>query len=146
MNGKNSTGTGFLWDRLGEVVSRLMADKKNEELKKKFKRIFSDASLSKMIDRLDESGLKTFAGEYHRGVPMATPVFDGAKEDEIKALLKEAGLPTSAQATRRAVGWIRRDTDSSRVSSTMCHTGLAAAVPRPGDSSTPTGRSTVAPV
>ena len=30
---------------------------------------------------------------------MATPVFDGAKEEEIKALLKEAGVNSSGQAT-----------------------------------------------
>ena len=40
-----------------------------------------------------------FAGHYRNGVHMATPVFDGAKEDEIKALLAEAGLSTTAQAT-----------------------------------------------
>src|SRR5690625_7568617 len=33
------------------------------------------------------------------GVPMATPVFDGAEEDEIKALLKLAGMPESGQMT-----------------------------------------------
>ena len=30
---------------------------------------------------------------------MATPVFDGAKEDEVKALLAEAGVATTGQAT-----------------------------------------------
>ncbi len=34
-----------------------------------------------------------------KGVPMATPVFDGANEQEIKGLLKMAGLPESGQAT-----------------------------------------------
>ncbi len=34
-----------------------------------------------------------------RGVPMATPVFDGATEDEIKKLLAMAELPTSGQTT-----------------------------------------------
>ena len=33
------------------------------------------------------------------GVPMATPVFDGASETEIKAMLELAGLPTSGQTT-----------------------------------------------
>ena len=33
-----------------------------------------------------------FAENYTDGVHMATPVFDGAKENEIKALLKEAGV------------------------------------------------------
>ena len=33
------------------------------------------------------------------GIPMATPVFDGAKEDEIKELLKKAGLPVIGKTT-----------------------------------------------
>ena len=57
------------------------------------------AAVSEKLDALDDQGVRQFAGEYHRGVHMATPVFDGAKEDEIKALLEEAGLPTTAQTT-----------------------------------------------
>jgi DNA-directed RNA polymerase subunit beta len=40
-----------------------------------------------------------FADYYKNGVHMATPVFDGAKEDEIKALLQEAGFSTTGQTT-----------------------------------------------
>jgi DNA-directed RNA polymerase subunit beta len=41
----------------------------------------------------------TMAANLESGVPMATPVFDGANESEIKALLKVAGLPESGQTT-----------------------------------------------
>ncbi|MCX7349544.1 MAG: DNA-directed RNA polymerase subunit beta, partial [Alphaproteobacteria bacterium] len=34
-----------------------------------------------------------------RGVPIATPVFDGAREEDIAAMLKDAGLSTSGQVT-----------------------------------------------
>ena len=37
------------------------------------------------------------AGNLRDGVPIATPVFDGAKEDDIRNLLELAGLPTSGQ-------------------------------------------------
>jgi len=37
------------------------------------------------------------ASNLKKGVPMATPVFDGASEDEIKSLLTLADLPTSAR-------------------------------------------------
>jgi DNA-directed RNA polymerase subunit beta len=43
--------------------------------------------------------LVEFAENYRRGLHMATPVFDGAKEDEIKALLAEANLEESGQTT-----------------------------------------------
>ena len=38
------------------------------------------------------------AGNLRGGVPMATPAFDGASEEEIKGMLELAGLPTSGQA------------------------------------------------
>jgi DNA-directed RNA polymerase subunit beta len=84
---------------LGDQINRLLAERRTEELRAKFKRIFSDADSGKIIDALDDTGLLDFAGFYRNGVHMATPVFDGAKEEEIKDLLKEAGLPTSGQAT-----------------------------------------------
>ena len=43
--------------------------------------------------------LHELAGNLRGGVPMATPVFDGANEGEIKNLLKLAGLPESGQST-----------------------------------------------
>jgi DNA-directed RNA polymerase subunit beta len=84
---------------LGDQIDWLLSENKHAELKKKLKRVFSDDSVSKTIEGLDKQGLYQFAGQYRRGVHMATPVFDGAKEDEIKALLEEAGLPTTGQTT-----------------------------------------------
>jgi len=53
----------------------------------------------RMIDSLREDELLNFAEHYKDGVHMATPVFDGAKEDEIRALLREGGLRETAQTT-----------------------------------------------
>ena len=41
----------------------------------------------------------TLAGNLRDGMPVATPVFDGAKESQIKSLLTEAGLDESGQIT-----------------------------------------------
>ena len=46
----------------------------------------------------DEEVLR-LAGNLRKGLPVATPVFDGADEAEIKELLKLGGLPTSGQIT-----------------------------------------------
>lgn len=43
--------------------------------------------------------IQTLAKNLKKGMPIATPVFDGAKEIEIKRLLKLGGLPTSGQIT-----------------------------------------------
>ena len=49
------------------------------------------------IDALDDTHLAEVAGTMVTGVPIATPVFDGAREEDIARLLKEAGLASSGQ-------------------------------------------------
>ncbi|MGD9086289.1 MAG: DNA-directed RNA polymerase subunit beta, partial [Desulfobacterales bacterium] len=83
---------------LGDQLNALVQEQKYKALRDKMKKIFTVPAHRKQIDSLDEKQLLDFADFYHEGVHMATPVFDGAKEDEIKALLKEAGLDESGQA------------------------------------------------
>jgi len=90
---------GYAARGLGYQLEKLIEEQKFKELRKKMKGIFSDSSLPQKIDKLDDNELCKLAGEYKNGVHMATPVFDGAKEDEIKALLEEAGLSPTAQTT-----------------------------------------------
>ena len=52
-----------------------------------------------MIKDLDDKELCGFAERYQDGAYMVTPVFDGAKETEIKELLVEAGYPVKGHAT-----------------------------------------------
>lgn len=90
---------GYAARGLGYQLEKLIEEQKFKELRKKMKGIFSNSSLPQKIDKLDDNELCKLAGEYKNGVHMATPVFDGAKEDEIKALLEEAGLSPTAQTT-----------------------------------------------
>jgi len=50
------------------------------------------------LDSLTDPEVVELSGNLRNGVPMATPVFDGATEAEIKQLLELAGLPSSGQA------------------------------------------------
>ena len=52
----------------------------------------------KTIDDMDDDTLIAFSNYYRNGVHMATPVFDGASEEEIKALISYAGLSPSGQS------------------------------------------------
>ena len=54
---------------------------------------------SEDIKGLSDDEVNELAGNLRNGVPIATPVFDGAHEDEIKGLLELAELPRSGQAT-----------------------------------------------
>jgi DNA-directed RNA polymerase subunit beta len=83
---------------LGDQLNMLVQEQKYKALRDKMKKIFTIPAQRKAIDSLDDKQLVDFTRFYNDGVHMATPVFDGAKEDEIKALLKEAGLDESGQA------------------------------------------------
>ncbi|MFC1813486.1 DNA-directed RNA polymerase subunit beta [Thermodesulfobacteriota bacterium] len=84
---------------LGDQLNKLLEENKLDAIRDKAKRIFSDPSTQNMVDGFNDKELCQFSNHYKDGVHMATPVFDGAKEDEIKSLLEEAGLPRSAQTT-----------------------------------------------
>ena len=84
---------------LGDQINRLLEEKNISGLREKMKNIFSSKAESEMIDKADNDELIELAWHHKDGFHMATPVFDGAKEEEIKALLEEAGLETTAQTT-----------------------------------------------
>ncbi|MCP4109188.1 MAG: DNA-directed RNA polymerase subunit beta [Desulfobacteraceae bacterium] len=87
---------------LGDQLNRLTEEKRYQEMREKMKRIFcsgNSSELEESFDRMDDNEVCDFASWYKNGVHMATPVFDGAKEKEIKELLKEAGVSVSGQAT-----------------------------------------------
>ncbi len=90
---------GYAAKGLGNQINKLLEENKLKDLRKKLKKIFSVSQNMEMIESLNDKELCDFAENYKDGVFMATPVFDGAKEDEIKTLLSEAGLCTSGQAT-----------------------------------------------
>ncbi len=90
---------GWAAKGLGDQLNRLLEEQKIGALRDKIKKIFEDPSLQEMIDGFDDKEVCEFVEDYKDGVHMATPVFDGAKEAEIKSLLAEAGLNATGQTT-----------------------------------------------
>jgi DNA-directed RNA polymerase subunit beta len=84
---------------LGDQLNSMLAEQKTKALRDKLKKIFTNTSDKKVIGAMKDEELMDFASFYKDGVHMATPVFDGAKEEEIKDLLQEAGLDISGQTT-----------------------------------------------
>jgi len=56
-------------------------------LRTRLKKVFTEEHHQKLLSDLDEDGIGRFARTCYEGVHLATPVFDGAKETDIKALL-----------------------------------------------------------
>jgi DNA-directed RNA polymerase subunit beta len=84
---------------IGEMVDRFYSP---EAIKARLKRIFNDPALEKELEDLSYEDLrKLWKRLYQNGVYMASPVFDGATEEEVRACLEEAGLPDGGQARLR---------------------------------------------
>jgi DNA-directed RNA polymerase subunit beta len=84
---------------LGDQLNLMLEEQKLKALRDKIKRIFNSPVEKKAITAFSDDELLEFVSHYKNGVHMATPVFDGAKEEEIKELLAEAGVETSGQTT-----------------------------------------------
>ena len=82
---------------LGQQIDKMITEQRHAELRKKLKAVFVKEFPGSTLNNMDEEGIYALAGEYRQGVHMETPVFDGAKEAEIKALLKEGGVPVTGQ-------------------------------------------------
>ncbi|TWH98896.1 DNA-directed RNA polymerase subunit beta [Luteimonas cucumeris] len=96
------THLGWAAKGLGQKIQRMMeAQAKVNDLRAFLDQIYNhDEKLhGQRVDlaKFSDQELMALAGNLRDGVPMATPVFDGANEAEIKAMLTLADLPTSGQ-------------------------------------------------
>jgi DNA-directed RNA polymerase subunit beta len=86
--------------QIGEMLAKLDASKDgSDKLRKLLERIYGKAIYNEDIADMDDVQLSELAGNLTNGVPMATPVFDGAREDDIVQMLEQAGLQKSGQVT-----------------------------------------------
>jgi DNA-directed RNA polymerase subunit beta len=90
------THLGWAAKGLGERIGRMLDEQvKIAEIRKLLENIYGAGD---DFASFSDEELLELAGNLRGGVPMATPVFDGADEREIKDMLKLAGLPESGQS------------------------------------------------
>ena len=82
-----------LGTKIGEMID---TERKASEIRSFLSDIYEKDG-SQDLSSLKEDEILELAENLREGVPMATPVFDGAKESEVKAMLELAGLPSSGQ-------------------------------------------------
>ena len=86
----------ILGKRVREMIDRFYS---LDAIKARMKRIFEDPALQAEIDSLSYDELRAFwEKKFRDGIPMASPVFDGATEEEVQTRLEEAGLPLGGQS------------------------------------------------
>jgi len=92
---------GWAAKELGKQIGLLVEQQgKMAELRNYLKQVYGFSGSTKVdFDNMTDEQVITIANNLKGGVPMATPVFDGARETQVKEMLKLAGLPESGQAT-----------------------------------------------
>ncbi|HEV2562785.1 MAG TPA: DNA-directed RNA polymerase subunit beta [Rhizomicrobium sp.] len=85
-----------LGKQIGDAVDKVRRDNKPEGLRRALKNVYGD---DERLKELDDQGLMELGDNLRFGIPIATPVFDGAKEKDIVDMLEQAGLTHSGQVT-----------------------------------------------
>jgi DNA-directed RNA polymerase subunit beta len=86
---------------IGDKINKMIKAKaKADELKKYLDVLYNkNATIKEDLNSFNNTEIQSLASNLTDGLPIATPVFDGAKESEIKELLRLADLPESGQLT-----------------------------------------------
>jgi DNA-directed RNA polymerase subunit beta len=94
------THLGWAARELGRKISEdLHAGATPTQLRRRIKDYYLDKELLEFIDGLPDIDIERLAAKALRGIHVASPVFDGAREEEIFQLLKRADLPETGQCT-----------------------------------------------
>ena len=95
------THLGMAARGLGEKINTMIEEQREvADLRAFLDKIYNNgAGRTEDLNSLTDDEVRTLAQNLRKGVPMATPVFDGAAESEIKALLALADMPESGQFT-----------------------------------------------
>ncbi len=92
------THLGWASKGLADKINEIMKVQYNiDEVKKNLKDIYSSPAVDDFIDGATEDDIKQFVLRLKKGIPVASPVFDGVSEEEIREMLKSAGLPETGQ-------------------------------------------------
>tara|TARA_B100001115_G_scaffold161933_1_gene137192 strand:+ start:486 stop:4568 length:4083 start_codon:yes stop_codon:yes gene_type:complete len=96
------THLGWACSELGENMKKLVNEnqkrvEKNEKISNFLKSVYGKEIFSENLDKLSKTEFKDLCENLQSGVPIATPVFDGAKEQDVTNMLDLATLPKSGQ-------------------------------------------------
>ncbi len=93
------THLGWAGRELGARITKMFQENSREEaIRRELRALFKGLPFLESLNELDDDDLEAAARAMKNGVFFASPVFDGARETEIKHLLREANLPESGKA------------------------------------------------
>ena len=88
-----------LGQQIGDTLDAVKAGADVKKLRSTLKEVYGQQIYKNEVQDLDDGEIKELADNLRAGVPIATPVFDGAREADIVDMLKQAGLESSGQVT-----------------------------------------------
>jgi len=92
------THLGWASRGLGEKLNAMLEQGSSaDQLRKELKGIYSSTEFNRFVDGATADELRRFVRKLKRGISLATPVFDGANEADIRGMLKMADLPENGQ-------------------------------------------------
>tara|TARA_R110000868_G_scaffold411733_1_gene708186 strand:- start:16352 stop:20542 length:4191 start_codon:yes stop_codon:yes gene_type:complete len=95
------THLGWAAKGIGEKIGKLLEDAKYtgevKELRDYVEKVYKDGTDEKELAKFTDTEVKELAFNLRHGMPIATPVFDGATDEEISAHLEESGCDSSGQ-------------------------------------------------
>ncbi|HUA54491.1 MAG TPA: DNA-directed RNA polymerase subunit beta [Candidatus Sulfotelmatobacter sp.] len=83
--------------QIGELLERVHSERDMKALRKQLKDVYGNDDYNREIADLNDEEVRELSHNLVRGVPFASPVFDGAREEDIVAMLERAGLDRSGQ-------------------------------------------------
>jgi DNA-directed RNA polymerase subunit beta len=83
--------------QIRHMLETLGKDTNVGDLRTQLEMIYGEEQFGRDIQPLNDAEVIELSGNLARGVPMATPVFDGAREEDIVIMLEKAGLDSSGQ-------------------------------------------------
>jgi DNA-directed RNA polymerase subunit beta len=94
------THLGWASRELGERIDQeLRISGSTDKLRKRLREAYAEKETQEFVDELSDVEVARLAEKARSGIHVASPVFDGAREDEIFQLIKRAGLPETGQCT-----------------------------------------------
>tara|TARA_B100001175_G_scaffold278711_1_gene255467 strand:- start:39 stop:869 length:831 start_codon:yes stop_codon:yes gene_type:complete len=98
------THLGWSCTELGETLKKLINEnqkkiEKNEKTSNFLKSVYGKELYDESINLLSNREFKDLCENVQHGIPIATPVFDGAKEHDVTKMLELASLPSSGQTS-----------------------------------------------
>jgi DNA-directed RNA polymerase subunit beta len=93
------THLGWAAKAIGEELNRLLEKNFNlNHIKNELKKIYDSPEFEEFVENATAEEIKRFMKRLKKGLPVASPVFDGCREEQIREMLAKANLPQTGQS------------------------------------------------